>query len=102
MEDGSRSGCNSNVTEAECNDLCEAGNWDNHYYIDIADCACEGPEGNLPVGYELDVDDLDGDGDTEETIRWRYVVVIDSCRVVGDECQERHWLYRCWKDDEHD
>jgi hypothetical protein len=103
MDDGSRSGCDENIDGANsCADACLAGGWDRYYYIESSDCSCEGSSGNLPALRETDVNDLDGDGDRQEEIRWRYVVVIDDCRIAGNECQERHRLLRCWKDDAHD
>jgi len=53
------------------------------------------------VSRERDVNDLDHDNDTEEMIRWRYVVLIDDCEIFDDKCLERHRLVKCWKDEAH-
>lgn len=81
MNDGSASDCyDSAGGQADCDNHC-AG-WDHAVYLD-GTAACEGPDNTLPVVY-------DNDG-----TRWRYVVVIDQCRIQGNECQEHHCLWRC-------
>lgn len=101
MNDGSDWACDASVSSpAECDALCSSGGWDKCYYI-AGNVACEGDNNDFPVMYEPDTQDLDDDDDTDETIRWRYVVVVSDCRVVDGQCQEFHQLYRCWNDDDH-
>ncbi len=104
MDDGSRSGCREDVANEEsCQTLRTKGNWDRCHFLAPNEgerCACEDENGksggNLPVKYEQDVSDLDEDGDRREKIRWRYVVVVYSCKVEGKKCRERHHLNRGW------
>ena len=93
------SACSENMTQEECDAL--ASLWDHIHFLEGESANCEGELENLPAQYETDVDDLDGDGDVTETIRWRYVVVIDTCWREDYDCDERHQLVRCWNDDDH-
>jgi len=87
------------TSQAACQTAC-AGYSRWHYQPGTS--ACEGPDGTLLVTRERDVNDLDDDGDVDEIIRWRYVVVISECRVRADGvCEEHHQLYRCWSDADH-
>ena len=104
MDDGSRSGCRENVAdEKACQALRATGDWNRCHFIAANEgerCACEDesgkPGGNLPVKYEQDFGDLDEDGDRNEKIRWRYVVVVYSCKIAGKKCRERNHLNRGW------
>ncbi len=77
--DGSNT-CVPGVTAAQCDAL---GGWGNHRFIEGGDC-----DNGLPIKQEPD-------------IRWRYVMVVTDCRIVGDECQELHKLFRCGSDATH-
>ena len=109
QDDGSRSACKEDVsTKQECERSRREGQWDRCYFVDpTADerCACEGPDGkgsgDLPVMYHPDRDDLDGDGNREEAVRWRFVVSVGSAEVAEGRCRERHRLYRGWTDSEY-
>lgn len=98
MDDGSASEAFIANSEADCAAMC--GGYDRHYYTE-GNASLEGPDKMLLVIRETDTQNLDGDGDTTEIIRWRYVVLIE-CRISGNECQEKRSLVRCWKDDNHD
>jgi len=107
-DNASRSDCNAAIASAaDCQTHCTNLGYVRHFFEDNGVASCEGSAasgggvGNLPVISEPDVDDLDGDGDVTDTIRWRYVMVIDGCETVGDICREKHRLFKCWCDDTH-
>lgn len=91
--------------QADCNTLCIG--YSQIRYVP-GDLEQEGPDGSLPVTRSPDSTDLDGDGDTTEIIRWRYVVVVGmdpdhpdpDCDDTGETCKEWHRLYKCWRDDD--
>lgn len=109
MDDGSRSGCQADVSDAAaCEALRAAGKWSRCHFVSPSEgqrCACEGEIGqagaSLNALYEPDADDLDRDGDFEEMVRWHYVVVVDRCEVAAGRCRERHRLIRGWTDDKY-
>jgi hypothetical protein len=98
MNDGSASECSVQGSAAACQAAC-AG-YDQHHFQPDGVPACEGPDQTLLVTYERDIDDIDNDPNTN-IIRWRYVVVINDCRVVNGVCEEKHQLWRCWSDARH-
>jgi hypothetical protein len=107
-DNASRSDCNAAIaSEADCQQHCTSLGYVRHFFEDSGTPACEGTDaagggvGPLPVIREPDVDDADGDGDVTQTVRWRYVMVIDDCEKVGDVCREKHRLFKCWCDDDH-
>ncbi len=55
---------------------------------------CGGPDGICVEQWIVDTDDLDGDGDRRERLRWRHVVVVD-CQQLGSMCTELHQLWKC-------
>ena len=110
MDDGSRSACNDDVEDEDaCEQLCVDGGWDRALFFD-SDCACEPPKqlpgwpevtDLLPVSREADANDLDGDNNRIEIIRWRYVVVILAAKCENNQCKEKHQMRRCWCDDNY-
>lgn len=97
-DDGSASECHTVSDPSGCAAAC--GGYDNIYFAE-GDGACEGPDGSGLVIRSPDTDDIDGDGDTNEIVRWRYVVSV-TCAIQDGMCVEIYTLVRCWKDDAHD
>ncbi|MCK4659484.1 MAG: hypothetical protein KAV82_08180 [Phycisphaerae bacterium] len=116
MDDGSASECHIVADEAECAQKCagyDGGATGYRYFPEgeYGTPSCEGPDGICLVTREPDEDDLDSNGNTTETIRWRYVVVVggkgecddgEKCKVENGVCKLWHQLHRGWKDAEHD